>query len=232
MKNYYCHILTIVTIVVALTSGCGKKDTGFSDAPLIRVRDTIVTVSDFRQIIKDVHLDLSDEQPADSADGAMWQRLLNQTVEELIIKERAKELSLNISEAELEAAIGKIKEDYPDDTFQEVFLENAVSFSVWQRQYRERLLLEKVIATELYEKVEITPEEIAAYYGAHYQNSGEASSEADEKNNINEMIVNQIKRDKAETDYPAWIAELHDRYQVEIDRDKWQQMVETDLKSE
>jgi hypothetical protein len=107
------------------------------------------------------------------------------------------------------------------------------------------LLLEKVVAQELEEKVEISPEDVAAYYAEHYANRSEAAGGATEDadaqaggetplaaqkplavESINAAIVNHLRRSKAQEQYPAWIQNLQTRYGVTVDWDRWHRLTE------
>ena len=88
-------------------------------------------------------------------------RILNQLTERLILMERARELNLQISDEQLEEVIASIKADYPKGEFDQVLLEQAVSFQQWKNDLRIRLLMVKVVDHELEPRIHITPEEIS-----------------------------------------------------------------------
>lgn len=215
--NFWMVIVLVNGIVIL--GGCTSSDTDSQDTPLIRVRDSVVTIATFKQTFELSRIDYDVADDDKSSLSELRKRILNQLVEETIIRERAKDLDIMVSDETLEAGIQAIKRDYPDNTFEEVFLENAVSFSDWRERFRTRLLLEMVVKEELNKKVEITPEDITSYYEKHYQNSDEKPYPFDEYNNINESIVKQLKRDKAEQSYKNWIDQLYTEYGVEINWD-------------
>ena len=152
---------------------------------------------------------------------------LNQMIEERLLLARAEELGMIIENADLEAAIEKIRADYPDDTFEETLLESAVSFNQWREQLRRRLLLERVVRQELEGQVEIAPEDVAAYYAEHYAARDSAEAEAPmTAESINAAIVTHLRRTKAQEQYPAWIQGLQERFGLAVDWERWHQLTE------
>ena len=114
-----------------------------------------------------------------------------------------------------------IKADYPDGTFEETLLENAVSFDYWKKKLGTRLLVKKVIEKELVDKVQITTDDVAKYYKKHYPEGISADEDADE---INRRIVRHLRQQKAETAYKEWIEQLRQAYPLEINKEIWERL--------
>jgi FKBP-type peptidyl-prolyl cis-trans isomerase (trigger factor) len=209
----------IILVAAGLFAACTKHPPDSSGVVLIRVRNSQVTVGQFKR-----YLEYSDEYlPEEGATPEGKQDLLlqrlNQLTEELILKERAAELGISVSEEEVEKAVDDIKADYPDATFEQALLENAVSYKVWRERLKTRLLMEKVIAEELESKVEITPGDISAYYQAHRSESEGEVAEGQQSNgqgDMDEVIVRQLRKAKAQEAYKDWIQSLQQAYKVEI----------------
>jgi len=152
-------------------------------------------------------------------------RLLNQLIEEMVIIKKASELGIKISDEEMNKTIEEIKCDYPEGEFKQAFLENAISFESWQKRLKIRLLIEKVIETELQNKISITSEDISKYYQTNYNdNILEPHLHSDLKD-IDESIVKNIRRKKAEELYKDWIEDLQKEYTVEINKKLWNKII-------
>ena len=147
----------------------------------------------------------------------------------MILLERAEELGISITEAELEKAVSAIKSDYPEGEFEKTLLEFAVSYDSWKERLRNRLILDKVIEAELTNQITITPEDISEYYQKNYENRDEESESVQKSEDINEAIVKQLRRQKAEEAYNSWIEDLKAQYAIEINKDQWEKI--TGLKS-
>ena len=184
----------------------------------------VVTEMAFNQALQTASEEVFPGEPEtqDDVSNNLKVRVLNQLSEELIIAERAKDLVIDVTDAELDKAVAAIKADYPDNTFEETLLENAVSFDYWKKRLATRLLVEKVIDRELVDQVNITPEDVADYYQSHY---AEGTPEDEDPDTINERIVVHLRRQKAEKAYKQWIEELRKLYPVEINRAKWERII-------
>jgi hypothetical protein len=147
-------------------------------------------------------------------------RVLNQLIEELIIAQRAKALGLSISEDELEKAVAAIKADYPDDTFESTLLENAISLAEWKHKLAMRILIEKVIEKELIDTVQITADDVTAYYDSHFPDG--APEDADITRH---RIVTHLRRQKAEEEYKTWMEGLRQTYPAQINQEHWNRLM-------
>ena len=218
--------LMLGVLFFVTTTGCYDHGTENINQYLIRLGDRVLTVSDFNRAfeIAKAAYPQNAMQPADVLRNARV-RLLNQLFEELIVLERAKELGLSVTESEVENAISELKQDYPEDVFEQTLLEQAVPYASWKEGIKSRLLLEKVIAQELDGKIAITPEDISKYYEQHFQETGPDSDMENRPSDIDEIIVKNLRREKLEEAYALWIKGLQKRYTVEINREQWEKIL-------
>ncbi len=203
--------------------GCTGSSSEKENNYLIRVGEHVLTALDFKtafEIAKSAYPHNEIQNP--SAFKAAQARLLNQLTEELILLERAGELGIFISESEIDAAVSRIKKDYPDGVFDETLLEYAVSYETWKKRLKIRLLMEKVVEKELKDHISITAGDILSYYETHYRLKPQTEKDTE---NINALIVEQLRRKKAEDAYRAWIKKLHDRYSIQINTEQWESVV-------
>jgi hypothetical protein len=207
-----------------LFSGCGEKSSGLGNEVLIRVGDRVVTVLDFNDAfeISKIAFDSTSEQADDLREAQL--RLLNELILEVILLERADEIGINVTDSELEKAVAAIKSDYPPGEFEETLLEFAVSYDTWESRLKTRLTMEKVIEKELENRITITPEDIAEYYKKNFQGKKNESDSTPAAGDINEIIVKQLRREKAEDSYKNWIEELKAKYEIEINNEQWEKL--------
>ena len=221
--NYFC-LIGSVFILLALAS-CEKKETDLGKEVLIRVGDRVMTVLDFNnafEIAKIAYDDNIKENPEDLINAQI--RLLNQLTVEMILLEQAEKLGIGISASELENAVTAIKSDYPEGEFEKTLLEYAVSYEAWESRLKNRLIIDKVIEEELKNRITITPEDISEFYKKHYQGREDDSGPTQESEDINETIVRQLRRIKAEESYDSWIEELKGQYVIEINSNQWERL--------
>lgn len=214
-----------------LISGCGEKDSGLANEVLISVGDRVVTVRDFNEafeISQIASVYSTGDQSKDLQKAQL--RLLNELILETILLERARESGISVTDIELENAVGAIKSDYPPGEFEETLLEFAVSYKTWESRLKTRLIMEKVIEKELENRITITPEDIAEYYKKNFQDKKAESESTPASGDINEIIVKQLRREKAEESYKTWLEELKSKYEIEINGEQWDKIAGTQSK--
>ena len=206
--------------------GCSDSKGPVSPEVLIQINDRVVTVDAFERAVQDTTGDFPTDMDMDAGMLADIQlRILNQLTERLILMERARELNLQISDAELEEVIASIKADYPKGEFAQVLLEQAVSFQQWKNDLRIRLLMVKVVDHELEPRIHITPEEISDYYERHYRASGSDADKEEDASNIDAIIVQQVRLSKKEAMYREWMAALEKQYTLNVNQVAWDRIV-------
>ena len=205
--------------------GCGEKGSELGNEVLIRLGDRIVTVLEFNEAFEISKIASASDTGERSEDLEKMQlRLLNDLVLETILLERAGEIGISISDIELENAVASIKNDYPAREFEEVLLEFAVSYKTWETRLKKRLIMEKVIEKELENQITITPEDIAEFYKKNLRGKKTDSESAPTSDDINESIVKQLRREKAEKGYKTWLEALKAKYDIEINSELWEKI--------
>ena len=219
-----CVIILLLAAIAVLS--CTRSEPENQDEYLIRVGDNVVTVLDFNkafEIAKTAYSHNMMQDPAALKEAQL--RLLNQMTEELILLERAKELNIKVSEQEVDKTVAKIKSDYPDDVFEKVLLEYAVSYQSWKKGLHMRLLMEKLVERELKDQIVITAEDIEKYYEQNYKGDDLQTEFAEKSKDINEKIIKQLRRKKTEKAYKTWIEKIQKRYKIEINKEEWENIV-------
>ncbi len=219
IKIASCSIFILAAISI---SGCLNPGTDEVKDFLIKVGDRKVSVYEFNRAFEVAQLAYSDEifdDPQLTLEAKS--QLLKEMIEEQLILERAEELQVKVSEAELEAAVSEIKADYPEDSFEQMLLENALSFSFWKDSLKKRLLKQKVIAEDIMKNISISPKEIEEFYVQYLDDhKGEPESEKHMKA-LTYRIISQLRRQKARAIYPDWIRSLREKYGVVINKAAW-----------
>jgi len=222
---YKLSLILTVLLILSILSGCADPEAKRGDEYLIRVGKGITTIDEFKRTFEIVKAAYSHNALKSSAylrEARL--SLLNQLVEQMIILERAREQNIGISDSEVEEVIAGIKKDYPEGEFDKTLLEYAISYQSWKEALKNRLLIEKVIAEELEEKVVITPGIISEYYERNYDKFFLNSGSKEDSANINEFIIKHLRKEKVEEAYKGWIKELKKNYKIEMNRDRWEEI--------
>ncbi|UCE56040.1 MAG: SurA N-terminal domain-containing protein [Desulfobacterales bacterium] len=212
--------------MIIVLAGCADSGSNDENEVLIRIGDRIVTVLEFNEAFEIAKTAFPHHIRHNREDLQQAQlRLLNQMTVEMILLERAEELGIEISEAEVEKAVAEIKNDYPEGVFEETLLEFAVSYKTWKDRLRIRLIIEKVVDKELKDQIKITPEDIARYYEENYKGQKFDSNVDENAKDINEDIIKNLRRKKTEQGYNSWINELKTRYEIEVNSAQWEKII-------
>ncbi len=195
------------------------------DEYLIQVGKSIATVADFNQILE-ISLTAYPPKLSKSAKSLSDLKLsvIIQLKEELIILERARELKISVSDAEINQALQNIQEDYPEDLFEKAFLEHAVSPRIWIERLGARLLMEKVVTREVKEQITITPEDISKYSKDYYKYSQLHAPDKADADGIENFIIKYLHMQKEPEVYQSWIAQLQKKYSIKVNKTKWEEI--------
>jgi peptidyl-prolyl cis-trans isomerase C len=198
-------------------SGCMKSDSSQKDAYLLKAGVSRITVADFNRSFEVAKTAYGPDVLGNpSLLSQIRPEVLKQLVERLILMERAREIGLDISEPDIEKAIASAKEGYPENEFEKTLLEAGVSYDSWKTELKARLLMEKVIETDLEQQISVTPDDIAAFSKEY------AAAPKDHA-----AVIKQIRKKKAESLYPKWIENLRKTYKVDINETEWKKIADS-----
>lgn len=96
--------------------------------------------------------------------SSLKEEVLSRLIEERLVLQRARALSLAVGEAETEARIGEIRKDYGEDNFEALFGDSGIDYADWKVSLQRRMLLEKVIDREVNAKIEVTDAEAELHF--------------------------------------------------------------------
>ena len=195
------------------------------DEYLIQVGKSVATVADFNQILEISQTAYSPKlYKSVKSFSDLKLRVIIQLKEELIILERARELKISITDAEVNQAVQNIQKDYPKDLFEQAFLEHAVSPRLWKERLKVRLLMEKVVAREVKERITITPEDISKYSKDYYKYSRLNSPDKADAAGIQNFIIKYLHMQKEQEAYQSWISRLQKKYTIKVNKSKWEEI--------
>ena len=211
--------------VLIIVAGCKNNSSSFEEAFLLKTGASVITVGDYIASLEIAKIAYSHSDIKQSGTFRKIQlRLFSQLAEEIIMMEIAHEKNIVISEQELDKAINNVKEDYPEGVFEEMLLENAITFDLWKKNLGRRLLMEKVLDQEIDLKIDITPEVIEAYYKNNKKpvdvEKGENSEEKYSR------LIRKIRMDKKQEKYQQWIEKKKKDYSIEVNEKVWEKITE------
>lgn len=209
-----------------LFGACKGGDADRNPVFLLRVGQSVVTPHEFQsafEIAKAAYPHNTLQASEGRREAQL--RLLDEMTDELILLEEAHALRVEVGPEELEAAIEKIKADYPEGLFEQVLLENAIPYASWKNAVRRRLIIEKVVEAGLIDTIELTPKDVAAYLEASGEtqdaDSASAAPPLAPEARIDAKLIRYLRKQKAEAAYAGWLEGLQAKYAVEINHNQW-----------
>lgn len=205
-------------MVRRLMIGCDVASSPPEAPPLLKVGESVLTAIDFTEAfeLNKIAYDYKEMKENPEIPRQARIRFLNQMIERLLIRERARELGIDVSETELDTAVNAVKQGYPEGEFEKTLTESAISPRVWRTELRARLLMEKVVLADL--AAEASAEEIAAF---RRNAAGKPETTLGDT-----AIAGLIRRGKMEQSYQRWMEGLRRRYSVHIDQQQMAKLMD------
>lgn len=217
----------VIPLVIALVlPGCGgcQRDSALDDTRvLMTVGDQEIHQDEFERAYRVFMAAYGAEADEDSADqrARSMIRFVDQLSDEMVLMAYAQDTGVAISDEDLDRAVEEIRQDYPKGLFEQMLLETAVNFADWKAALRRRLTIERLVQQELAANVRISEADIAAYYREHGVEPPPAAvpKEDTEAAQVDQMIIQQLRRQKTEEAYGPWIDGIRAKYPVTIDQE-------------
>jgi peptidyl-prolyl cis-trans isomerase SurA len=152
-----------------LLSACGDGKPPVPQAPAVAVvnGETILLPEFEKSLVEEMaHVQGGTSLKAEEVES-LKEAVLDNLIREKIMLQRAREISLAVSEAELTARIEEIRKDYNGDRFGELFSVGGIDYLAWKEALRTRILFEKLIARDVNAKIQVTDEEAERHYTAN-----------------------------------------------------------------
>jgi len=144
---------TILLFVIALTSVGASAEV--LEGIVVRVGDRIVTRTQYDRRLRDGFAEIEQtvrpEQVA-TAKEDLRKRLIDELINELLIKDRADRLNISVTNAEIKEAVERLKGQYgitTDQQFESSLRSSGLTRTDMENRLRETLTTQKVFAREL-----------------------------------------------------------------------------------
>ncbi len=152
----------ICAFVIVTLSGCQENSSSKTIATVDGMKITIGELNDRLNREFNVSTVSASLTPEDY--DHLKEEVLNAMIDEKIMLLRAGELSLSVSDAELEKKIGEIEEKRGDETFERIVSAQHVDYKRWKEGLRKRMLLEKLVSSDVNARVTVNENEARTFY--------------------------------------------------------------------
>lgn len=164
--------LALAALVVwgAGASGChrggGQNQGPTGKETVLQIGPRVITLGEFYDDFNRAKMErgiAGDPQAA----AALKDALVKETIKRELILQHARAIGMSVAPEEVNAEIARIRAHYPGDAFREMLAEQYVAYDEWVERQKNRLLVEKVIAEEVENKVTVSDDEAQAWFEAH-----------------------------------------------------------------
>ena len=178
IKNRLIKITCLLLVTAFVTTSVNAKEV--IDRVVAIVNDDLITLSELKEI--SLSLDPTSQQPLDD------RTILNQMVESKLFEQEAKKRGLTVSDEELDASIAEVRSRYGlnEDQMEEVLKKQNLTPETFREQWRVQTLGNKLLESQLRNKIVVTDDEIVEYYKQNY-------GEIDYSSNFTETSEEEIE---------------------------------------
>jgi peptidyl-prolyl cis-trans isomerase SurA len=167
----YLHLTLAITILLGLHAGPGRAE--LLEKVVAVVNGEVITQTELEAEGRKLFLQLRQSTPAAELDNtlaAARRQVLSNLIDDLLISQKAKELRVDVTEAELDSAIAKISTDN-NMTEAELLAELARSgrsLVEYRRKLADQIRHSKLVSYEVRSKIVISEEKAREYYATVY----------------------------------------------------------------
>ncbi|MCG8651583.1 MAG: SurA N-terminal domain-containing protein, partial [Pirellulales bacterium] len=153
------------------------------------VNEDVITLSELRQMA--LSLNPTSTQPLNDRE------LLDKMIEQKLFEQEAQKRGITVSEAELDASIDGVKMRYNlnDAQMEEVLRRQGLTPEGFREQWRAQTLGNKLLESQLKNKIVVTDVEIRRYYERNYLGDGTANTDQEEQVRIAHIMISYKTQD-------------------------------------
>ncbi|NLT34733.1 MAG: hypothetical protein GXX83_02390 [Gaiellales bacterium] len=164
-------IILLALVLIIIGAGCGSGDSGGSDGGFAaKVGDSIISNEDFNARLAEFEAQYADQLPdkeeAPEQYLAFQQSVLDYLVRIEVVKQKAEELGVSVTDAEVQTEIdGILQDSFNGDqaAFDEALAESNLTLDVLKRNVNEQMLMQAAYET-VTKDATVTAEELETYY--------------------------------------------------------------------
>ena len=175
-------------LLATATAGAGE----LVEKIVARVNDRLITNSEFQ---KRFEVFISSPQAGNNPLEAR-KKLLKELIDEKLLEERAKELSVQATDEEVESAVERVKRQYnlaTDAEFEAALKTSNLNREDLKRQMRNTITLQKVVGRDISSKLDLTDDALRL----EYERRKEQLYKVPEQAQVSEIVIRFDPKDEA-----------------------------------
>ena len=157
-------LLPLVLLGLLPNFGCQNKEAGADVMATVNGRK--ITRTEVQKFYDSQVAD-APQKPSEEQADTLRLNILRELIDNEILMQRAEKLGLLATDEEVNAKLAEIKAPYTQEEFDKRLKERNLSLDDFKRDLRRSLTIDKVLNKEVTSKINITDDDITAYYNAH-----------------------------------------------------------------
>lgn len=171
IQNRWAHLFCLFIVFLAVGHGCTRDSQSLKSPVIAMVNGEPITLDELNFALKVLSpTEGAQLDPVESRN--LREETLNQLVEKKLLLHEARHRTIQLTQAELEAAIEQMKGEYTDEEFNELLKRNGLTPDQWHQDVSENLLMDKLIDSVISSRLQLTREEVKSYYEKHRADFG------------------------------------------------------------
>jgi len=150
----------------ALAGGCrgGRDKPGEAVAAVAVVNGEPVSRAAFERELGQFRLDGAD---ATGPDSVLRQSVLDDLVARVLLLQQARARGISIGSDQVDRAFLQLRSEYPGTAFDDLLAQERLSAAELKARLRDQMTVEKLFQEEVFPRVQVSDEEVAAWYAEH-----------------------------------------------------------------
>ena len=144
--------------------GCNNKEAGADVMATVNGRK--ITRTEVQKFYDGQVAD-APQKPSEEQADTLRLNILRELIDNEILMQRAEKLGLLATDEEVNAKLAEIKAPYTQEEFDKRLKERQLTLDDFKRDLRRSLTIDKVLNKEVTSKINITDDDITAYYNQH-----------------------------------------------------------------
>lgn len=154
----------LLLAVFLFQCGCQRND---ASKAVATVNDERILVVEFKERFLNTLNVAGDRSSMNTEDyDRLREEVLNYLIDEKMMLLRAGELGLTVSDDDMTKKMEEIKEGYTPEGFAKTLASQRVHYDDWKKALKTRMILEKLIASDVDARISVTEKEARAFYHA------------------------------------------------------------------
>jgi peptidyl-prolyl cis-trans isomerase SurA len=161
-----CALLLTPLVLLGLLPniGCNNKEAGADVMATVNGRK--ITRTEVQKFYDSQVAD-APQKPSEEQADTLRLNILRTLIDNEILMQRAEKLGLLATDEEVNAKVAEIKAPYTQEEFDKRLKERQLTMDDFKRDLRRSLTIDKVLNKEVTSKINISDEDITAYYNQH-----------------------------------------------------------------